>query len=85
MTISGRVYVDLRDVPEDKMRHRAGSIQYAPAGARALLIVGALRVEPQTIWELRKYADRYDIEVLGEPYAVGRWVEALRDGMEAIL
>lgn len=80
MTVTGTVLVDLRGVPRDRLRHRVDALRQASNGARVALIVGALAVEPEAVRVLREHADRLDIEVAGEAYAVRQWVDAVRTG-----
>lgn len=70
--------MDLTDVPADRQRYRIGAVQVAPSGCRVVLVVGALRVEPSSVWMLKEHLDRLDVDVRGEPHAVQRWLEALR-------
>lgn len=78
-TVTGTVLVDLRGVPRDRLRHRANALDRAPNGARAVVIVGALAVEPEAVRVLREHTDRLDrLDVQGEPDAVRQWVNALR-------
>lgn len=79
MSICGTVLVDLRDVPRDRQRHRADALRLAPDGARVVVVVGALAVEPGAVRVLVEHGARLDVlEVQGEPGAVLEWVNALR-------
>jgi len=77
--ISGTVVIDLRDVDEDRIKSRCAGIDHAPAGARVVLVVGALAPDPAGIDVLRGRAHLHDIDVQGTAQAVQRWVRALRD------
>lgn len=82
--VSGSVYVDLTDVVEDKARLRVyRALMDCPAGARCVIYVGPLAVNPDVvpvIWEHGRHAL---IEMSGHGFAVRRWVDALRNGMDA--
>jgi hypothetical protein len=78
--ITGTVVIDLRDVEEDRMRSRCGAIDHAPAGARVVLHVGALKPDPGAVDVLRQRAHLHDIDVHGTAHAVRRWVAVLREG-----
>jgi len=78
--ITGTVRVDLTDVDPTRQRHRAAAVEAAPDGARVVVVVAALTVEPATARLLRDHAHRLSIDVQGQPRAVQRWVDALRTG-----
>lgn len=77
MSVSGRILVALDGVPRDHLRHRADDLRQAPDGARVVLIVGALAVEPEAVRVLLEHVDRLHIDVWGERYAMDQWVDAL--------
>lgn len=81
MTVTGTVLVDLRDVSRNRLRHRADALRQAPNGARAVVVVGALAVEPEAVRVLREHVDRLElVDVQGEARAVRQWLDALRAG-----
>jgi hypothetical protein len=85
MTVSGTVRLDLTDVPSQKQRHRVAALGEAPTGCRVVVIVGPLAVNPDAARIIRDHAHRLHLDVQGEPYAVRRWVEALRSDGGALL
>lgn len=80
MSLTGSVLVDLTNVSRDRMRHRVSALGDAPAGARAVVVVGALTVEPDAVRVLREHVDRLHVDVRGESHAVDQWLDALRNG-----
>ncbi len=80
MSVTGTVRVDLTDVPRERQRHRAAALGGAPTGARVVLLVGALAVEPDAVRVVRDHADRLHVDVQGTVAAVQRWVGAIRTG-----
>jgi hypothetical protein len=82
--IGGVVVIDLREVDQDHIRGRCAAIEHAPAGARVVLMVGALKPDPAGVDILRGRAHRHDIEVWGSAHAVRGWVRALIDGMSLL-
>lgn len=80
MSLTGSVIVDLTSVPRDRMRHRVAALADAPAGVRAVVVVGALLVEPDAVRILREHVDRLHVDVRGESHAVNQWLDALRNG-----
>ena len=83
--ITGTVVIDLTDAKRDRMRNRAWAAAQAPTGARVVLNVGALAVEPEALCLLQEHADRLTIDVHGTPFAVQRWVHALRHGLGGLV
>lgn len=79
--ITGTVRVDLTTVPRERQRHRASALGQAPNGARCVLIVGALAVEPEAVRVLREHVGRLElVDVQGEAHAVVAWIDAVRTG-----
>lgn len=79
--ISGSVKCDLTAVHEDRMRHRLYAVlSDTPTGARLVLHVGALIVDPPALDLLLQHTDRLSVDVQGEARAVRTWVAALRTG-----
>lgn len=85
MPVTGSIRIDLTDVEPMKMRHRAAILPQAPDGARVVLVVSALAVEPEAVRAFRPHVPRLHFDVHGEPYAVRRWVLALRHGMGELI
>lgn len=77
--LSGRVQIDLRKVEPDRMRLRLGCLGSLPDGVRVEVLVGALAVEANAARVLADDSERLDIDVVGEPFAVQRWLEFVRD------
>lgn len=82
VTVTGTVVLDLTVLPADKHRQRVAALAAAPTGASVDLIVGPLTVSPDAARLIRDYSIQRSlwVNVKGEPYAVARWVEALRFG-----
>ncbi len=78
MTVTGTVYLDLREVARDRQRHRVAVLSAAPDGARVVVVVGPLAVQPDAVWLLREQSARLHLDIHGEPHAVRRWLDALR-------
>ena len=79
MSVAGSTWIDLRQVPPDRMHRRAACLPDIPDGQRVLVIVGALKVEPRFCQMLSEHADRLSITIAGEPFAVRRWLAYLTD------
>lgn len=80
--ITGSVFVDLTDVHEDKARMRVHqALADAPPGARVVIYVGPLTVNPAVLPIVWEYGRHVTVEVSGHAFAVARWVEALRNGL----
>jgi hypothetical protein len=80
VSLGGVAYFDLTPVPPDRWRHRLSSLRLVPPGARVVVVVGALAVEPEAARLLAEHAGRVSIEVWGEPTNVQRWHSAIRAG-----
>lgn len=79
--ITGVATCDLTAVREDRQRQRVAAVLAgAPNGVRVILDVGPLAPLPSVLDVVLRHVDRLHLEVHGEPYAVERWVEALRSG-----
>lgn len=81
--LRGRVSVDLTGVATERMKSRvAGALDRCPAGVLASVEVGPLRVEPACVLVIRRALQReVNVEVVGTPDAVRRWLTAIEDGM----
>jgi len=79
--ISGSVRLDLTAVKREKQRHRIAALSTAPDGARVVIYVGALAVEPDSVRLIREHGSRLLVDMQGEPFAVRRWLESLREGL----
>jgi hypothetical protein len=78
--VTGAILVDLTAVAEKVAYRRVSGLHMVPDDAHVELIVGHMKVDPKTIRLIRTQIPRLSVRVLGEPYAVGRWVAALRSG-----
>ena len=78
MTVTGTVYLDLREVAPDRQRRRVAVLAAVPDGARVVVVVGPLAVQPDAVWLLRGQSHRLHLDIHGEEYAVRRWLDALR-------
>jgi hypothetical protein len=78
--VTGAILVDLTVVDPKVAYRRVAGLHMIPTGARLELVVGPLAVNPRVVRLVRTQLPRLSVRVLGEPYAVGRWVRALRDG-----
>ena len=85
MSVRGTVLIDLRDAKRNNMYRRVASLPTLPDGLHVHLVVGALAVDPRTLWLLREHADRLHVNVLGAEAAVPQWLEALEHGFEGVL
>jgi hypothetical protein len=83
--ITGTVVFDLRDAELDRMRHRVAALPEVPTGARAVVVVGALAPEPTVVRALAIHERRLQIDLHGTPFAVRRWLEALRTSSPEVL
>ncbi len=85
MTVTGTVYLDLREVAPDRQRRRVAVLAAAPDGAR-VVVVGSLAVQPDAARMLKEQSARLRLDIHGEEYAVRRWLDALRgDDMMGML
>lgn len=80
MSLTGRVFIDLRDVPPDRAHRRVACLPTTPTGVRVVLLVGPLAVNPHVARLVHEHLYRLEIEVWGESYAVPRWLDALATG-----
>jgi hypothetical protein len=78
--VTGAVLIDLTKVDPKVAYRRVAGLHPVPTGAHIELIVGPLAVNARVIRMVRTQLPRLSVRVLGEPYAVERWVRALRDG-----
>jgi hypothetical protein len=78
--VSGTIWLDIRDIDEAVSYRRVAPLRVAPSGARVFLVVGCLRPNPRVVRLVREQLPRLSVDVLGEPYAIGKWVAALRTG-----
>jgi hypothetical protein len=78
--VSGTIWLDLRDIDEAVSYRRVAPLLVAPSGARVFLVVGCLRPNARVVRLVREQLPRLSVDVLGEPYAIGKWVAALRTG-----
>jgi len=78
VTVTGTVYLDLRDVAADRQRRRVAVLAAAPDGARVVILVGSLAVQPDAARLLKEQSARLRLDIHGEEYAVRRWLDALR-------
>ncbi|MGI8577978.1 MAG: hypothetical protein ACR2KG_08690 [Nocardioidaceae bacterium] len=78
--LSGCVLLDIRDLKPQAARRRMAVLATIPNGARLVLVVGPLAPLPEITPLLREHVDRLGVDVWGEPYAVERWIHALRHG-----
>jgi hypothetical protein len=80
--ITGSIMVNITEVKQDAARMRVyRALAGAPIGAHVVIYVGPLAVNPDVlsvVWEVGRHVT---IEVSGETYSVGRWVDALRNGL----
>lgn len=77
--MTGRVLLDVRDLDAHAARRRCAVLPTVRTGARIVLLVGSLAPPYEVTSLLAEHAERLNIEVWGEPYAVPGWLEALRD------
>lgn len=85
LRITGEVYVDLTDVDEHKARNRVYyALNESPAGALVVIYVGPLTVNYEVLPMVWQYGQHVDVKIIGHARAVGRWVEALRNGLGVI-
>jgi hypothetical protein len=84
--LTATVFVDLTDDAEpDSMRHRVACLPDVPSGARVVVRVGALTIEPEVVRVLALHQRRLLLDVQGTPFAVRRWLEAVRTNMGEVL
>lgn len=83
--ITGCVLCDLRDLKPAAARRRMAVLPTIPTGAKVVLVVGALAPMPEITPLLHEHIDRLCIDVLGEPWIVPRWLDALRHGVDGEL
>jgi hypothetical protein len=76
--LTGSPVYDLTDAPAERMRNRVASLPDVPSGARVLVQVGALAPEPTVVRVLALHERRLHIDIQGTPFAVRRWLEAIR-------
>ena len=79
--MTGRVHMDLTDVPPRAMAGRVSLLAVVPDGAHAIVKVGGLAVEPRAVRELRAHERRLELVIEGDPHAVPNWLSAIRDGL----
>lgn len=81
--LTGVVRLDLTGLAgkAERMHARAGVLASVPTGARVVVYVGPLGVEPSVVRVIRLHERRLRIEVEGEPFAVAKWLDAVRTGL----
>jgi hypothetical protein len=79
-SVSGAVLIDLRDVAPDAMYRRFFSLSTTPSGALVVVVVGPARVDVRSCELMVQHSSRLNYQILGEPYAVERWVNSVRSG-----
>jgi len=85
VTLVGTVRLDLTDVKPERMRNRLACLPEIPTGARVVIVVGPLKVEPEAARLIALHERRLMIDVEGMPAAVRRWLTAVRDRGEVLL
>ncbi len=78
MTVTGTVYLDLREVARDRQRHRVAVLSAVPNGVHVVILVGSLAVQPDVVRLLKEQSARLHLDIHGEPYSTPRWLDALR-------
>jgi hypothetical protein len=78
LKLEGTAWFDLTDSAPDRWRNRLASLPVVPDGARAVVVVGALAVEPEVARLLAEHAHRLVVDVWGQPVNVRRWLDAVR-------
>lgn len=81
MSMTGRVHLDLSTCEPRSMAGRCSLLAVVPKGARAVIQVGGLAVEPGAVREIRAHERRLELTIEGEPHAVPNWLSAIRDGL----
>jgi hypothetical protein len=67
------------------MRHRVASLLDVPTGARVIVHVGALAPEPTVTSLLALHERRLHVDIQGTPFAVRRWLDAVRTNLGEVL
>lgn len=80
--LTGSPVYSLEDAERDRMRSRLSSLPDVPSGARIVVRVGALAPEPTAVRVLALHERRLHIDLQGTPFAVRRWLDAIRSGFE---
>jgi hypothetical protein len=83
--LSGSPTYDLTDSTVERMRHRVASLPDVPTGARVVVHVGALAPEPTVTRILALHERRLHVDVQGTPFAVRRWLDAIRNSADEVL
>ena len=86
MTLVGTVTIDLTDSTPERFRNRLACLPEIPSGARLVIRVGPLKVEPEAARLIALHERRLLVDIEGStPFAVRRWVDAVRDRGEVLL
>jgi hypothetical protein len=83
--LTGSPTYDLADAPADRMRNRLASLPDVPSGARVVVRVGALAPEPTAVRVLALHERRLQVDIEGTPFAVRRWLDAIRSEHSGVL
>jgi hypothetical protein len=83
--LTGSPTYDLTDAEPHRMRNRLASLPDVPSGARVVVRVGALAPEPTAVRVLALHERRLHVDLQGTPFAVRRWLEAIRTNLGEVL
>lgn len=84
--LTATVVIDLTAARKsDNMRHRVACLPDVPSGARVVIRVGALAVDPATVRVLALHERRLHLDIQGTPRAVRLWLEAVRSNLGEVL
>jgi hypothetical protein len=83
--VTGTVVIDLREAEDDRLlRHYIYDLAGVPDGARAVIVVGDRWIVDYSVADdIRREAERLDVDVQGTARAVARWVRVIRTGERA--
>lgn len=84
--LTATVTIDLTTASKpENMRHRVACLPDVPSGARVVIQVGALAVDPATVRVLALHERRLHLDVHGTPRSVRLWLAAVRTNLGEVL
>lgn len=79
--ITTTVHLDLSRDNHEQTRRAVGSLYGLPAGTKVIIFVGGRRfADPEACWLLADYVLDLHLDVTGDPAAVERWSDLIREG-----